>query len=275
MSVRVRAFIYFAILILLCGMLMPSNPSNPIVFADKLKDFWRRTHMPDPPPAHPWSYQTHLATDTWEVFPPSAISPKLMNLRTQDWLRNVLSKTNETVACVGEITGVDLESANLAAKPPRLYEHRTIAHFRTLKPLTTGCPDTLSIYSRWVQCMSASGPIWTYITDTRHQFPFACGDRILAILGKNTRIESEFSPVWEVIIYWQFRNSAFDRAQYIYRTVDSGLDQKALERVPSGYRGHLSAFCWRQFETRGETLQEGIDAIEALYASTSTAVVHE
>jgi hypothetical protein len=274
MSVRVRAFIYFAILILLCGMLMPSNPSNPIVFVDRLRDFWRRTHMPEPPPAHPWSYQTHLATDTWEVFPPSVMSPNLIDSQVQDWLRIVMDKI-ETVACVGEITGVDLEIANLAAKAPPLYEHRTIAHFRTLKPLTTGCPDTLSIYSSWVECMSASGPISNYKSDTPRQFPFACGDRILAILGKNTRIESEFSPVWEVLIYWHLKNSAFDRTQYIYTPVRSGFDQKAMKRVPSGYRGHLSAFCWRKFETRHETLQEGIDTLLALYSSAPPAAVHE
>lgn len=276
MSVRVRAFIYFAILILLCGMLMPSNPSSPIVFADKLKDLWGSTHMPEPPPAHPWSYQTHLATDTWEVFPPNVVLPKFMDSRTRDWLRYILwSGTIETVACVGEISGVDLEISKMQLSRHEVsYDPHTIAHLKTLEPLSADCPDSLSIYSEWAEYMSARGPKWFHRTDTG-QYQFACGDRILAILGKNPRLESECSPVWEVFMYWHLKNSASDRAQYIYRPVSSGLDDNAMTRILPGYRGHLSAFCWRKFETRGETLQEGIEAVQALYASASPAVVRK
>src|SRR5262245_21269141 len=103
---RIRSFKYFATLILLCGMLMPSSPSNAFQLPDWIqKNFWHLRQMREPVPKDIWSYQTHLATDTWGVMAHGVSSPKVMDSRTEDWVRSVMEK-NETAACVGEISGV-------------------------------------------------------------------------------------------------------------------------------------------------------------------------
>src|SRR5262245_3446750 len=106
-------------------MLMPSNPSNPFLFGDNtLKDLWRRIHTPEVPPSHPWSYQTHLAEDTWDVYPGDGTLSEVMSQKSQERVRDLInSKKYETVACIGEITGVDLENAELG---PQLYERQII-----------------------------------------------------------------------------------------------------------------------------------------------------
>ena len=98
---------------------------------------------------------------------------------------------------------------------------------------------------------------------------------ILLVKVKDPMTRSKFSPVWQVLMHWHLKNSVFDNAQRIYITVGFGLDDKSMTRILPGYSGHLSAFCWREFETRGETLQEGIDALQALYCSAYPPVVHE
>jgi len=252
-------------LTLLCGILMPSElVERPLKHISRLRQ--------KPVETNPWSYQTHLAPDTWDVMLPSVTSHKLTSSRFQHELRDVLGRY-ETAICVGEISGVDLEIVNIASSPRPIHQPGTIAHLRTLKALTGNCPDNFSIHSPWAVYMTEEG--------AGHSGGFvelppvlANGDRILVLLLNYPKVQRTFSPVWHVLMYWHLKTSVFDSAQHIYSTVGFGLDDKSMTRILPGYRGHLSAFCWRHFESRG-TLQEGIDALQALYASASPAVVHK